>query len=196
MLRWQLPGGKPREQVIGRVEFRPLAEARDSARELAMKLDRGVDPIAESESATAATEAAIERRFVTLANQYIEVKKPEWTQRHADQWQDTIDGMCAPLHDKDVAEITSDDVVACVTPHWGTVPETASRARSRIELVLSFATAKKMRTGANPAVWRGLLEHMLPKPEVLKAAKREEKAEEQGKAEADRHCPTTRCRRS
>jgi integrase len=43
-------------------------------------------------------------------------------------------------------------------------PETASRLRGRIERVLSSATAMGLRSGPNPARWRGHLDQLLAKP--------------------------------
>lgn len=53
---------------------------------------------------------------------------------------------------------------------WATKTDTAIRVRSRIELVLSYAKAKKWREGDNPAAWRGNLDALLPKPSAMKKA--------------------------
>jgi len=45
---------------------------------------------------------------------------------------------------------------------WTTKPETASRLRGRIELVLDWATVRGFRKGENPARWRGHLHKLLP----------------------------------
>src|ERR1700733_14453678 len=50
---------------------------------------------------------------------------------------------------------------------WRTRPETASGVRGRIERVLSAAKAEGLRTGENPAAWRGHLDATLPKPGKL-----------------------------
>jgi integrase len=47
-------------------------------------------------------------------------------------------------------------------PLWSTKPETASRLRGRIEKVLDAAKAKGLRSGENPARWRGHLDNLLP----------------------------------
>jgi integrase len=49
----------------------------------------------------------------------------------------------------------------------GRIPETASRLRGRIEAVLDFAKAHKLRSGENPASWRGNLALILPKRQKL-----------------------------
>jgi hypothetical protein len=45
---------------------------------------------------------------------------------------------------------------------WEARTETASRVRGRIENVLDWARAKKLRDGENPARWKGLLDKLLP----------------------------------
>jgi integrase len=56
-------------------------------------------------------------------------------------------------------------------PIWNEKPETASRLRQRIEAVLDYAVAMGVRTGDNPARWRGHLDHLLPKPSKVRAVK-------------------------
>ena len=45
----------------------------------------------------------------------------------------------------------------------GETPETSSRVRCRIEAVLDAAKAQGLRSGENPAAWRGNLAHLLPR---------------------------------
>jgi integrase len=59
----------------------------------------------------------------------------------------------------EVEAIGTDHVLAVLEPIWTEKPETASRVRGRIETVLDFAG----RNGANPARWKGHLEHKLAK---------------------------------
>lgn len=47
-------------------------------------------------------------------------------------------------------------------PLWTTKAESAGKLRERLERVLDYAKVKKLRTGENPAVWRGNLSHLLP----------------------------------
>ena len=53
-------------------------------------------------------------------------------------------------------------VMAILEPIWTTKPETASRVRGRIEVILSWAKVRGYRDGENPAQWRGHLDHLLP----------------------------------
>lgn len=48
-------------------------------------------------------------------------------------------------------------------PIWLELPETASRVRGRIERILDAAKAKGLRSGENPARWRGHLDLLLPR---------------------------------
>jgi integrase len=60
-------------------------------------------------------------------------------------------------------------VLEALKPIWLSKPETASRVRGRIERVLDAAKAKGLRTGENPARWRGHLDLLLPRrPKVAK----------------------------
>lgn len=71
----------------------------------------------------------------------------------------------APLREKRVDEIGTDDVLAVLKPIWVEKNETASRLRGRIERILDAAAAKGHRDPdkRNPAAWKGHLEHFLPR---------------------------------
>ncbi len=92
----------------------------------------------------------------------------QWSNaKHRQQWRNTLGDYCKPLAGKRVSEIGLQDVLGVLQPIWNTKPETASRVRGRIERVLSFAQTKGWRTEANPAIWRGNLQNVLPKPRKL-----------------------------
>jgi integrase len=60
-----------------------------------------------------------------------------------------------------VADIQQEHVATALEEVWQRIPETGRRLRNRIELILAFATAKKWRTGDNPAAL-AVMEHLLP----------------------------------
>ena len=70
-----------------------------------------------------------------------------------------------------VAAIDTAEVLRVLEPAWTTIPETASRLRSRIEAVLDWARVRGYREGENPARWRGHLDHLLPARKKLARVK-------------------------
>jgi integrase len=78
----------------------------------------------------------------------------------------TLTRYCTGIRDMPVDEIATSDVLAVLTPLWTKTPETASRLRARIEAVLNAARALGHINAdrANPARWRGHLDHLLPNP--------------------------------
>jgi integrase len=83
--------------------------------------------------------------------------------KHQADWSRTLNTFAAPLRGKRLDDIHTDDVLAVLTPIWQTKHETASRLRGRIERVLDATRAKGLRSGENPARWRGHLDHLMPK---------------------------------
>jgi integrase len=108
--------------------------------------------------------------FSTFAKSCIESKKAEWRNaKHGAQWYATIKDYADPvIGEKHLDEIDTDDILKILNPIWHTKTVTASRLRGRIEWVLASATTRKLRTGLNPATWRGHLETILPKPNKIK----------------------------
>src|SRR5258708_1389659 len=58
-------------------------------------------------------------------------------------------------------------VVAVLKALWSRTEETAVRLRSRIERVVDAAKAEGLRSGENPARWRGHLDQLLPRRQKL-----------------------------
>ena len=107
--------------------------------------------------------------FGEAAEQFVTSMEAGWkNDKHRAQWRSTLATYCTPMKDKSVAEINTDDVLACLTPIWTTKAETASRLRGRIERVLDYARARGWRDGINPALWRGHLSAVLPAAGKLK----------------------------
>jgi integrase len=112
--------------------------------------------------------AAARKTFGQCADELIKSKRREWrSEIHAAQWRTTIDDYCGPILDKPVDAIDTQAVLGVLQPVWGRIPETASRLRGRIEAVLDYAKANGLRSGENPAAWRGHLALILPKRQKL-----------------------------
>jgi integrase len=151
--------GKRREMGLGSAGEVSLADARLAASEARSSVRRGVDPIEKRDE-----QAVSVATFGSVADAYVKAKESGWRNaKHRQQWTNSLATHATRLRDLPVAEVTTDDVLAVLKPIWTTMPETASRVRGRIENVLDAAKAQRLRTGENPAAWRGNLVHLLPK---------------------------------
>jgi integrase len=154
-------GGKQREMGLGSVGAVPLARAREFAAQYRLALAEGRDPLTIRAAPKALT-------FGEAANDYIEAMSPAWKNaKHKAQWEMTLRAYAAPIRGVPVDQIGTEDVLRVLQPIWNIKAETASRVRGRIEAVLDRATAKKLRSGDNPARWRGHLDQVLPKRKRL-----------------------------
>jgi integrase len=162
--------GRRLEVSLGPFPQISVQEARRRATELSAKAANGVDLIAERKASKQKVVDEPRVTFAEFAVTYIQSQRPSWRNaKHADQWVNTIETFANPvIGKKDPSDITVEDILKILTPIWQTKTETATRLRGRLEKVLSAASVKGLRHGANPAVWRGQLEFLLPKPERLK----------------------------
>ena len=175
IFRFQL-NRKRREMGIGTLADKSAIQARSEVATLSTLVRSGVNPIeqrtldAEQATLAALKSSAEATSFRTVAGEYIENHKAGWKNgKHAQQWTNTLTTYAYPtIGDKPVGQVTIEDVLTILEPLWKTKTETATRLRSRIELVMSYAKAKKLREGENPALWRGNLDAILPKPTKLK----------------------------
>lgn len=159
--RYQIEGRR-RRIGLGSVEFVSLAEAREKLAVKRALVHQGIDPLERREELkTLAASASV--TFDQVAAEYIEAQRGSWTNdKHAQQWTNTLSTYASPvIGHLAPADITTEHLLEILTPIWNTKKETASRVRNRIELVLNAAKAKKLRTGANVAAWRGHLELLL-----------------------------------
>jgi integrase len=156
--------GKTRELGLGSAHDVSLKRARELAAAHRSKLAEGVEPTAKRDGAGNVT-------FGKVADQKIEDMRPGWrSAKHAKQWEDSLKVDAAALRNMPVDGVDTEAVLRVLRPIWTTKSETASRLRSRIELVLDAAKAKGLRSGENPARWRGHLDQLLPKRQRLEKA--------------------------
>ncbi len=170
LFRWKTPGdkgpGKLREMGLGGLSAVSLADAREKAVAARQALANGRNPIDERKAAEAARQSAT--TFGAFADALVEELKPGFrSAKHHAQWAMTLRTYAGPLRDKPLDAIQTVDVLAVLKPIWQSKSETASRLRGRIERVLDAARAQGLRSGENPARWRGHLDHLLPKRQKL-----------------------------
>jgi integrase len=153
--------GKRVEIGFGSARDVSLARARELAAQARGKLAEGINPKEADKPSSAAT-------FAECADRQIAAMRPSWRNaEHARQWEMALGQYAAPLRPLLVDEITTDDVLAVLQPLWQRVPETANRLRARIERVLDAAKAQGLRSGENPARWRGHLDQLLARRKRL-----------------------------
>ena len=166
MLRYSrtIEGGrvKTTEMSLGRYEDKTLAEATSEAmaKRSALKT-AGIDPLQAKHKKEEREVGG--NTFKAVARALIAAKRTGWKNaKHASQWENTLETYAYPkIGDRDVATIDTAAVLEVLTPIWTTKPETASRLRGRIEVVLNAAKVRGLRSGENPAAWRGHLDNLL-----------------------------------
>ena len=160
---------RAREKCLGSFPTSSLSEAREFATQLRSSIRKGILPAKEN----LATESMMKPTFKKVAADFIEDHRPKWKNaKHADQWVNTLRDYAYPIIGHvPVDDITLDHILRILKPIWSKKTETASRLRGRIDSILGAATVMGLRSGVNPAQWRGHLEHVLPAPKELKKVK-------------------------
>src|SRR5438105_1473413 len=151
---------------LGSCEYVTLAEACDKAIEYRRMLAAGRDPMTEKRGAKRERllATAHAKTFKECCTAYITAHESGWKGSGSrKQWQQSLENYAYPkIGNLPVANIDLTCVLSVLEPIWAIIPETARRVRNRIELVLDWATARRLRQGDNPARWKGLLESLLP----------------------------------
>jgi len=154
-----------------------LALARDKAQQTRDDITAGIDPVLQrAEARQNIIEQQIEAKaldwtFRRCAESYIKAKAPGWRNaKHATQWTNTLATYAYPtIGAVLVRNVTITHITTIIEPHWATKNETINRVRNRIELVLDWATVRKLRTGDNPARWKGNLDKLLADRNIVGA---------------------------
>ena len=184
VFRYVSPITKKRTSMgLGSLENFGLAEARQRAAAQRAKVKdplNPVDPIEERDKARDQTNAKAKKRttFKQAAERYIESKQAEWSNdKHKKQWASTLESWVYPhignlptelIETSHILKVLQQDVKdkdgSIEGSFWNKRTETASRVRERMEAVLGWAKASKLRTGENPAAWKENLENLLSSP--------------------------------
>lgn len=168
-------GSKRRKMGLGGFPDVPLAMAKEKARQAKLQIHDGDDPIDERNEKRKALSASRSRdvTFKKCAEDYITAHSPTWKNpKHAGQWTSTLEAYAYPvIGDMWARDIGLGQIMQILEPIWLTKTETAKRLRGRIESVLDSATTKGLRSGTNPARWRGNLSTVLPQPSKVKKTK-------------------------
>ena len=143
-----------------------LSRARGLRDEARRRLVDGSDPLADRKSPSTAmpiVEIEAPPTLWDVWTEYVAGQKPAWRGRKtAAGWTRSIEKHADLIKDKPVADIDLEDVLAVLQPLWMIKAESAGKLRERLERVLDYAKVKKLRSGENPARWKGNLIHLLP----------------------------------
>jgi integrase len=157
-----------RERQMG---LGPVHTVGEMARQKRLLVLQGKDPLDEKGASRAAARAAEAKRltFGEAAEAYLQKFEDGWKNpKHRVQWRSSLRDYILPMLGKlDVEAIGTADILRVLEPIWKSKTETASRIRGRIESVLDFAGSN----GANPARWKGHLEHKLAKRNKTRTVK-------------------------
>jgi integrase len=152
-----------------------LKLARSKAEACRTLLAEGKNPLEEKRATKAAEKltASKGKTFDICAAEYIADHRDEWKNaKHVQQWENTLATYVSPaIGTLPIGDVATEDMKRILNPIWGAKHETATRVRGRIEAIIDWATAHGLRTGDNPARWKGHLEHLLAKTTVQHRAK-------------------------
>ena len=139
--------GRRRDVGLGGFPAVSLAKARERASQNRDAIADGRDPVAEKRTPKPAMPT-----FREAARACHEIHRPRWrNEKHAANWLATLERHAMPkLGQRPVDRITRAEVLAVLTPIWGTRQETARRVRQRIRAVMRWAVAQGHRDD-NPA---------------------------------------------
>lgn len=168
--KYQL-AGKRREMGLGKYPDVSLSQARDMAYEARTLVKAGKDPIIEREVAKVETIVASGITFKQVAEEYVAHIEPSLKNaKHIAQWRSTLSTYAYPkVGVMPVDRIETQHVLSVISPIWASKNETAYRLLGRIKNILDYASITNRRSGANPAIYDGLID------KILKRKTREER---------------------
>ena len=153
--------GKTLERSLGSAEELSLRKATARAGYTIMEAQGNVQDLEKKRSVPTFKEALPK----CLAD--IERVKQWRNPKSSHQWRSTIEQYALPIiGNKRVNEITRDDILAVLMPHWMTKTVTAKRLQQRLAVVFDWMILKK-HCDTNPAQWQSNLAFSLPAKEKI-----------------------------
>ena len=153
--------GVTRWMGLGPASVVSLSHARADVLKYRFMLHMGTDPLAERRAGRRSGAPT----FSEAAADYIAAKAPGWRNaKHVYQWRSTLAKFAEPrIGRQQVNAIRAGDIADVLRPIWLSKPETATRLRGRIEMILNAAIAAgHIPSGVNPAK-SSIIRHLLPK---------------------------------
>ena len=163
MLRYSWHG-RMQKMGLGSTSKVRLADARDAAIDANRLLAKGINPRDQRDEERRAESGGV--LFYDFAEDLrLKREKGFKNKAHKAKWKYNVQTRFKPLHGKRLDAIETADVISVLEPDWLRFPIALKDARQHLEVILSAATAAGHRRAdaANPARWKGHLEHLLPK---------------------------------
>jgi integrase len=158
--------GKERHAGYGAYPEVSLGDARSRRDKGRTMIRDGLDPLVERDRqhGKAAVASATAMTFDQCAAGYIAAHAPSWgARKHRVGWENSLARYASPVFGgMPVDTVDVGLVLRVIEPLWQHKPFLASRLRGRIEAVLSWAIARQLRPGPNPAQWKANLDVVLP----------------------------------
>ncbi|MFC2971357.1 tyrosine-type recombinase/integrase [Azotobacter bryophylli] len=171
--------GKSRYMGLGSYPEVSLADARILAADARKLSAVGKDPLAardaEREAHREAQRLWEAKRmpFTKLAADFMAAHGASWSDKWRRGWLRKLELYAFPhVGTLPADEIDTELVLQVLQPIWADKTRTADEVRGQIEQILDAGKARGLRSGENPARWRGHLENLLSKAEKKKARKR------------------------
>ncbi|MBA2587196.1 MAG: integrase arm-type DNA-binding domain-containing protein [Alphaproteobacteria bacterium] len=185
VFRWKFDS-RENSMALGPYPSLPLAKARIEATRCCAAIAEGKDP-AQLRRAERQQRRDEEARAITFKEgvaAYMAMRPEHWkSEARKTEWLDLLERYAYPVLGADaivaldkhrVLKVLQQEVPPLLAPSdgrvlmpggplWTSRPETAAKVRLRIEQVLDWAHAAEIRSGENPARWRGNLKELLGK---------------------------------
>ena len=156
-------GGRLLKYTIGDATSWTLDKARETARDLRVKVDRGENPA----TAKASKRADAASLFETLKDDYLKARKANMKPRSYEACEDHLDRLWKPLHRLPVASIDRSTVAARLrTIANDSGPVMADRARSTLSALFAWAIGEGQ-CDANPVIGTNKSSEGKPRERIL-----------------------------
>ena len=160
--------GKDYSWGVGSVETltiagcnKALSSARQQANKILEALASGADPAGIGKSAKSGEVLTARSPVRDVAKQFVAGKGQEWSsEAYRNRWLNSLEIHCKWLMDSPIADVTLDNVIAAIKPHWAVRTDTAERMARKLSRIFTYAEVLKLRTG-DPADQK-YLSHVLP----------------------------------
>ena len=187
--------GKDYSWGVGNVETltiagcnKALSSARQQADKILEALASGADPAGIGKSAKSGEVLTGRSPVRDVAKQFVASKGQEWSSaEYRNRWLNSLEIHCKWLMDSPIADVTLDNVIAAIKPHWAVRTDTAERMARKLSRIFTYAEVLKLRTG-DPADQK-YLSHVLPQKGKVAPVKHRE-------AMDYRDCPALFCKLS